>query len=336
MKRFKFVILFSLSFLIHRTANAQVFTIDFKSDINPIGFIKTEKTILLVTDTAFFELDKKAKMWKSIQFFKEKIKTATVSKNRIWIGSGKGLFYQDDKNPMTVWTGINEGKLDVLALKTHPLTQELLVSTADDGAFSLNDNALYKTLVAYIRAEDACSCGSYDWVGTNAGLLRIDKKGVIQTYVEEGVGGFEIPDNLVDRLYCPDGKHLLVVMGEALAYLEADEKKVSSHAEGFEFLGKRGNKIHDAVMTPEGDFLFLTQDGLILMRRDELAEQHEHGATIEVYSNAGKPKISKFKPPTLPNDVWLKGHFDNSGALWLASSKRFFKLSKKELKDLLK
>ncbi len=318
------------------TVSSQVQTIDFDKKVNPVTFLKTDKSILLVGDKALFSFNMKSKTWESIKQFDESINAATVLKEKIWIGTAHSLVYGNDKNEWVIWKGIKDGKIDVLSLKTDPKTLELLVSTADDGAFSIKDKLLHKTIVAHIRAEDFCRCGDFEWVGTNTGLMRIEKTGGIQLYTEEGVGGFEIPDNSVDRLYCLDGGHLSVVMQEAIAFLETSAKSVTSHAEGFEFLGKRGNKIFDQVLTPTGDFLFLTADGLILMRQKELTQQHQHGATIEVYSNAGKPKIAQIKMNTSFESIWKKGFFDGKGNLWLASDTQVLKLSKKEVAQLLK
>jgi hypothetical protein len=336
MKLNKILLLFSLFVFTTLVLSAQVFTIDFSKKINPIGFIKTEESFFLASDTALFEFNKKDKNWKPIKLFYEKIKTVAVVKDKIWMGTAHSLFYRDDKNELTFWKGIKGGEIDVLSLKQHPATQNIIVSTADDGAFAIKDTVLDKTLVAHIRAEDACHCGGYDWVGTNTGLVRVDKAGKIQIYAEEGVGGFEIPDNLVTRLYCADGQHLWVLMSDALAFLDADENNTTSHAEGFEFLGKRGNQIFDVLRTPDGDFLFLTQEGLILMNRAKLTEHPEHAASVEVYSNAGKPTITKIKNPILDDSLWIKGYFDSKQNLWLASNSHIYKMSKKEWSKLIK
>ena len=335
MKLRKIVALFSLLIFTCFSISAQTFTIEMSKKINPIAFIKTEKAFLLVSDTAIFSFDKKA--WKPIKLFYKKINTAAFVDNKVWLGGFNKLFYLDEKtNDLVFWKGLNDGNIDVLSLQTNIKTQELLVASADDGAFSFKNDVISNNYVSHIRAEDVCACGGYTWVGTNTGLVRLDKKGKIQVYAEEGVGGFEIPDNLVSRLECIDGQHLLVIMPEALAFLDADEKNTSSHAEGFEFLGKKGNLIFDAVRTSDGDLLFLTEDGLIYMNRKEISEHHEHGASIEVYSNAGKPAISKIKNPLLGESVWEKGYFDDKGNLWLASALHVLKVSKNEWKKMLK
>lgn len=336
MKLNKILPLFLLSLIPYFTTFGQVQIIDFSKRINPIGFIKTDESFLLVSDTAMFEYNKKDKNWKPIKLFYEKIKTATLVKDKIWMGSAHSLFYRDNNNNLTFWKGLKGGEMDILSIKQNPITQEILVATADDGAFSLKDTVLSKTLVAHIRAEDVCQCGGYEWIGTDMGLARLDKLGKIQMYAEEGVGGFEIPDNLVTRLYCVDGQHLWVLMSEGLAFLDADEKNTTSHAEGFEFLGKKSNQIFDVLRTPDGDFLFLTQEGLILMNGRKLSEHPEHAASIEVYSNAGKPTIAKIKNTILDDSLWIKGYFDNKQNLWLASDAHVYKMSKKEWSKLFK
>ena len=336
MKLNKIILLINVLVLSHFRVSSQVQTIDFSKRINPVGFIKTDESFFLISDTAMFELNKKDKNWKPIKLFYEKVKTVTVAKNQIWMGTAHSLFYKDNNNNLTFWKGLKGGEMDILSLKQNPTTQEILVATADDGAFSLKDTVLSKTLVAHIRAEDVCQCGGYEWIGTDMGLARLDKLGKIQMYAEEGVGGFEIPDNSVTRLYCVDGQHLWVVMSEGLAFLDADEKNTTSHAEGFDFLGKKGNPIFDIICTPDSDFLFLTQEGLILMNRSKLTEHPEHAASIEVYSNAGKPTITKIKNAILNDSLWKKGYFDSKQNLWLASDAHVYKMSKKEWSKLFK
>jgi hypothetical protein len=332
MKSRVFTVLFTL--LLTTKAFTQLYSIECSKKINPIAFFKTEKSFLLVADTAIFQLDKKDKIWKPIKLFIKKIKTAAFVKDKLWFGNDEHLFFRDNKNEVTLWKGINEGKIDVLSLKTNPVTQELLVATADDGAFTIKDTTLDRSLVQHIRAEDACNCGGFDWIGTYTGLVRVSKNGDIQIYAEEGVKGFEVPDNLIEHLYCADGKHLLIMIPELLAFLNADEKATETHAEGFGYIGKKGNTIFQQLVTPNGNHLFLTQDGLLLMTKASVEGGHEHGASIEVYSNANNPTAFKITDSLLSERVWKTGFFDEKQNLWLCSDYNVLFISKKEFKAL--
>ncbi len=332
----KLILLFACLFTTNLRLSSQIQVLESNEKTKPIAFIETGKSFFLVSDKVLFEYNVKTKKWDTNKIFTELNNTAVLLKDNIWMGNNINLFYRDKNNNFNIWNGLKKDKMAVLSLKINPTTQELLVSTADDGAYVLKDTVLGKTVVAHIRAEDFCHCGDFDWIATNTGLVRVDKTDKIQIYAEEGVGGFEIPDNSVDRLYCPNGKLLWVVMQGALAFLDAEAKSVTSHAEGFDFLGKKGNTIYDELATPTGNFLFLTRDGLILMSQKEVVEPHEHTASTEVYSNVGKPKISKIVLETPIKDTWQKGYFDKKGNLWLASNNNVFKVSKNDLKKWLK
>jgi ligand-binding sensor domain-containing protein len=325
-------ILITVFFFVESTTIAQVMSLNFNEKINPIAFVKTNKDLLFVSDKAIFSWDKN--IWKLKKALPNKINAAIFNQNKLWLGGSNLSYFDEQDKEIVAWKSVTNAS-EILSLKTNALTQDLLVATNNDGALRFKNGVLDKTLIANIRAEDACTCGDYTWIGTNTGLARLDKGGQVQMYIEEGVGGFEIPDNIVLQLHCMGEQHLLVIMPDALAFLDASEKSASSHAESFDFLGKKGNEIFDAKMTSDGDILFLTQAGVIWMEKKVLSEHHEHGASIEVYSNAEKPKITKINSPLLSDKVWKKCFFDNKQNLWLASDSDICKIPKKEWQKFL-
>ena len=119
-------------------------------------------------------------------------------------------------------------KTDFVALKTDPTSPQIWVATRDNGIYIVNDSteklmskALFVNDIAVVSPADY-------WIGTDAGLVHRVSGETIR-YAEEGVAGFEIPDNIVEKLHIINGEKLVVQMSGPLSIFHlSGEKNVSA------------------------------------------------------------------------------------------------------------
>jgi hypothetical protein len=301
----------------------------------PIDFLQCGKDFLLVTENEIFQFEKNK--WNSVKKLPSKTTSAAYFNNKIWIGNKEGLWYFEDINiKPKLWENKDLSNLEVTSLSIDKIKKELIVSTSQSGTFTIKDNTYATDILKNVRVEDACFCGAFYWLATSTGLIRIGSDKSIQIYAEEGVGGFEIPDNIVDKLKC-NYSRLCVFMPQAIAFLDTDFNNVSSHSEGFDFLGRIGNTVYDLIVTEKGDYIYLTSDGIICILQKSFSIEHEHMATTEVNNTAQNPKVYKVNNPILQNNIWKKGFKDTNGDFWFASEYSILSISKNTLKkEILK
>lgn len=175
------------------------------------------------------------------------------------------------------------------------------ISTNGYGCFKLVNGKLeqsYSTPVANCLAETA---DSSIWIGTNYGLVRL-KNNEITRYSEEIVTqGFNVPDNIIEKLYVDPDNILWIVMSEAIAFATPSVyNSQSEHTEihSFPFIGSKSNKINGIAKSKKGDdfWLFATDEGLFMLYGLDIAEEHhEHGMKDKLSSLEGDVKRFKFE-----------------------------------------
>jgi hypothetical protein len=257
---------------------------------------------------------------------------AAVVGNNIWAGGNSGLSRIDGETWQSTDMSFegNTAVTGIAAVETAAAGDKAIISSYQAGVFETDRNSLRKIGTEY-DVNAVCDCGGYCWLGTNAGLVRIKADEVV-TYTEEGVKGFEIPDNVVDALYCPNGNKLVAIMPEAIDFLDLSNQSSASHGEHFDYVGERDNTVTDVLPMPGGSLLLLTEKGLLLLEGSYSAV-HDHGeyAFKEVFSGNEHAQVI---PVQLGAGGWQKAFFDTKGYAWLVSDGNSVKIKAKKLLKL--
>ncbi len=276
---------------------------------------------LVTTETVYFW--RKKKWWAAVPAPHGTL-SATAVADRLWLATERGLYYFSEGMPSPVeWRGPGDLPLKKAVTGIGGASGKLSVGAAGE-VFTLDGTAFSQKWMDRCEPLAICGCGDFTWVGTPVGLFRIDGSGQIQRYSEEGVIGFEVPDNIVEGLFCSKNQLLTVVMSEALAFFPLDGGTAPAHGEHFEFIGEPGNLIFSQIETPSGDLLFLTEKGVFRLSTAFLKEDREHAASVEVHSDAGNPVAERLPvgrllgTDSLDREKWKSGFFDRKGRLWLA------------------
>ena len=309
----------------------------FRANENIVSVLEQNGHPVLVTNQYIYRVSKKKwVLWLETPL---PVQTTAVSQGRLWVGGNKGLYWLDaDAQKWRQWTAL-PGLIPVNTLRVDQMTDDLLVASSTQGAFVLHNTDLLHPFVQNTETQVVCSCGNYQWIGTPAGLLRLDAQGNIQKYAEEGVMGFEIPDNIVENLFCSRSQVLTVVSPEPLAFLPIPSKGAPAHGPHFDYLGSAGNEIFNQLELPNGDYLFLTAHGLLRLSTGFLRNPTEEMGNVEVHDDRNNPKaivlpVSHFTDdPILQKEIWRNGFWDKQGNLWLMSNQKILRIKKRQLKQ---
>lgn len=331
--------LFALFVASIQALSAQVFRLPDQpgASENAVRLLEYRGQLFLVTSRHVYQ--KKKAGFELLYSAPATLRDAEIAGHTLWLGADDGLWqWTPDAGSAPRQTRLVRN--GVTALAPGEKNGDLLVATAAEGAFTLRDTQVVRTWVLNTRIEDACTVGGYTWLGTEAGLLRISADSFVQKYAEEGVAGFEIPDNIVTHLFRAGPTTLAVVMPEALAFFPITKGVAPAHGEHFDFLGEHGNTVRDLAQRPGGDFVFCTDKGVLWLSGAFLNEPHRETASTEVYDNSKNPKARKLPlAALLPGetdaaDNWDTAFFDAVGNLWLANSHAVARIPKKKLKGL--
>ncbi len=307
----------------------------FQSGETILAVLQNDSQILLATNQKLYVQTKRD--WQLVTTMPAPIQTTAVAQGRIWAGGQSGLYWWEARQKQwRKWQGA-AAKGAINTLNTDPSTGNLLVATATAGAFVLRDTILSRTLVSQAETQTVCTCGSYQWIGTPTGLLRVDATGTIQRYAEEGVMGFEIPDNIVENLFCSRSQSLTVLMPEPLAFLPIEASGAPAHGAHFDYLGAAGNTVFNQVELSNGDYLFFTAQGILRLPTTFLHDHREVLGSVEVHDDRNNPQAAfvlstRFtSDPMLQKEVWKKGFWDKKGNLWLTSDQQVIRVKKRDL-----
>jgi hypothetical protein len=302
---------------------AQVYALPGITNETPIRFFKQKDQTWLATSHHLFAFERKG--WQLRWTSKDSIVTVTSVNRLIWVGTPnrlRALDFKHQGDPV-----IFDRVLEVTALAQGAQATDLLVGTTDK-VLLFKDTVLVKTLLSKTWVNDLCNCGAYTWVGTSIGLTALMPDGKLQQYAEEGVKGFEIPDNIVEHLICVSKRKILTItMPVALAFFDLNQASLPSHPDHFDYLGERDNNVLDAAEAADGSIVFATTLGGVL--RVKLATQaHEHELAQHTKAERLRPE-QQFPGEGLEKITWERVFVDGKKRLWLAGSGRVVRLKGK-------
>ena len=292
-----------------------------------------QKQVFLLSSDRLFQWKKE--LWLPLAELPAAFESAVSDGKRIWLGGKPGLFFFDpEKKQAQNW---RPGTGETADLTFDKKTGELLAASSGMGVFALRDTAFARSILPKTEAFAACHCGNYDWAGTATGLFRISKNGEIQKYAEEGVAGYEVPDNIIDGLFCSPSGALTVAMPEAIAFFGMPDGEPEGHPEHFDYLGEPGNHVFRQIDAPGDGLLFFTEKGVLQLEAGFLGghdEAHGHGGHGDSDPHAARPLAKYLAPqeisadPDLRKMAWKNGHFDRKNRLWLVADGAIVRLAR--------
>lgn len=309
----------------------------------PVEIVVWHKQTYLVTTQNIYVVEKKA--LKNVYHSTAKILATVATKSNFWLATKDGLLTTNEVSNEALKfqkTSFLSQKTDFIALVSDPTkADQIWVATRDNGVYILNPNTEPHLMMNVLMLNDIAVTSPSDyWMGTDAGLVhRVN--GQSFKYNEEGVAGFEIPDNIVDHLYIVANK-LIVQMPEPLSIFTLSGEKTESHGTDLGFIGKKGNVLFDACALSDGSILFATAEGLTLLPQKLLSEEGGHHTGFhEVFAEADRHEarrieLSDLGFKSLDKDFRFKKIcLDNQGNIWLASENMLFSCSMKKLARLI-
>jgi|GEM_PF-1147569 len=251
---------------------------------SPVALLESGRRTWLVTQKSILERQRN-------QFVRKMevpgtIACAVMREQELWLGTDSGIVAV---NPLTYATRrvalpTGEGYPAITTL-FHTPAGAFYAGAADYGVFAYDPSGFRKVLgVAPVNAGLATPDSSA-WIGTHTGLHHF-KNGQWTRYTEEGVANFEIPGNIVDKLFDDGRGNLWVITTDGIGVLNRGPRAAGDHGHppSVKFIGKPGNQVHGVQYLAGKGFLFATGEGLLLLPTDESHFEGHHAASDRVES----------------------------------------------------
>lgn len=263
------------------------------------------------------------------------INDAAVLGNEIAIATNKGLYYWHTADNRLDSTARFAGD-EIICLATDA-AGTLWVGNAHRGCYrqQARDSFQLKLNIPAVLSMTATN-DSNVWVGTNVGLYRVHIKDFSTTrYAEEGYSGYELPDNIVEKLFSDSYANIWVVMPGNLSFKKGST--FSGEMPVFDFVGERNNEVNAIVLLDQKYYLFITQKGVSCLPVKGLSDSHHH-ATEEVHESHGMVAMActndKLQcPDQLRNEPVLSAVKDKK-QVWFITAKGSWSVSEQKLKKV--
>lgn len=265
------------------------------------------------------------------------INDAVVKGNELWIATQDGLKIVDRNSRQVKRTVFSHKRISALDKDVYgriwiaTALEGVYMESGDSFALKLNTNGAH----ALICTEDSAI-----WVGTSVGLYRLGATNFALTrYAEEGYSGYELPDNIVERLFKDEQSNIWVLMPDNISF------KSSTHYNGeipsYTYVGDKYNEIRTIVPLAQHSYLFTTAKGLFFLPSNALREEHQHDAQTEIHSNAGAQAYvltsgQLCRPVSLQNEPVLFAGKVNKDIYFLTAKGGWKVAEKKLMKSILK
>lgn len=211
------------------------------------------------------------------------INDAVVKGNELWIATQDGLKIADKSSGQVKRIAFNHKRISALDKDVYG---RIWIATTLEGVYMQSGDSFTLKLNTNGAHALVCTEDSAIWVGTSVGLYRLAAANFALTrYAEEGYSGYELPDNIVERLFKDERSNIWVLMPDNISF------KSSTHYNGeipsYTYVGDKYNEIHTIVPLAGNSFLFTTAKGLFFLPSNALKEEHQHDGQMEVHNNAG-------------------------------------------------
>jgi hypothetical protein len=96
------------------------------------------------------------------------------------------------------------------------------------------------------------------------GLYKLNRKANSwQRYAEEGYSGYEIPDNIVENLFCDLHNNIWVIMPDEFAFIRSND--YDGHIPGFRNMATQDFQLKFITEIISYQYIFVTSKGIFLM-----------------------------------------------------------------------
>jgi len=211
------------------------------------------------------------------------ISDAVIYGNDLWLGTDRGVKVYDlnsYKLKQTYFPSTRISGVAVDALKRVWVAASLkgvYMKDSDSFVSKVNIPGIYSLV---------CTADSNIWVGTNVGLYRIAGKDFKMTrYAEEGYSGYELPDNIVERLYKDEHSNVWVVMPDNISF--KSNARYQGEIPSYAYVGDKHNTVRTIVPVAGSSYIFVTEKGIFFLPSSSIKEEHHaHGGEVFTAENA--------------------------------------------------
>lgn len=265
---------------------------------------------------------------------KNEIKDALEYHDTIWIGTTEGMYIFTIKNGKQQPSPLFSGHLNVSKIKANP-DGTVWVASINEGLWRIKQGKAEKVLDVNPVYSLEIAGDSVVWAGSNVGLYKLNRKtNSWQRYAEEGYSGYEIPDNIVENLFCDRHNNMWVIMPDEFAFIRSND--YDGHVPGFRNMMTQDFQLKFITELISGQYLFVTSKGIFLLPNspDHKEEPHEvnAGADQKMYLLTNKQLL-------LSNDLDTKFisavSADKKGNILLSYNNNVYCVKKKTIKNIV-
>jgi len=325
MKHFIFVIAMSL-FL--QEAGARETTFDMIPGNAPVKLLSFNKQTLFV-GTRTVSLIRKDKLVTIIEQAAT-ISAATIDGNDLWLGTDKGVQVYDLNDYKLKQTYFPSTRISGVATDAF---NRIWVATSLKGVYMKhNDSFINKVNISCVYALE-CTADSNIWVGTNIGLYRIAGSDFKTTrYAEEGYSGYELPDNIVEKLYKDESSNIWVIMPDNISFKRS--ARYQGEIPTYAYVGDKQNAVKAIVPVAGSAYVFVTEKGLFFLPAASIKDEHDnHGSEVFTADNAQAfaltPKQLSIPEKLISSPVTYAGKA--GGELYFITAEGGWRIKEKEL-----
>lgn len=288
---------------------------------------------LLITTKQIAEIG--TRTYKPIGYKTSGFKDATVFDDTLLLLKNDTLFFIPSKNHFhTSYRSVSIKTLGSTISFEHVCIDEtntIWLSSQFGGLYSITGGKLVNRLNVPVINEVKSSVDTCIWVGTNLGLYKYTKNtNNWVKYSEEALGGYDMPDNIVEHIYTDHASCAWVTMPGYISYISKgnQEKEIPS----FNYIGDTQTELLDVLLLKKG-YLMATNKGIIYLSKI-LPHVHEAGEEIHTadHSNSGiKINTNVMQTPNelLNETITFLGKGDRQ--LYIFTQKGFWTIPEKKL-----
>lgn len=307
-----------------------------KQQKGSIKILSTSHKKFIITSEYFFEIkNDKVTKTTNLPFI---CNDAVVFNNDIAIASDSGIIiYSVKRNTFKPYLRKQWNK-KIEYILTDALNQ-LWFSSMYEGAFLIKDDSIINSKIE--APVIYCIAGTPDnniWVGTNIGLYQILSNSMeTRRYAEEGIEGYSIPDNLVEKLYPDTDSNVWAQLSETIVFISPHQQ--NNDAQAFDYIGNKENKVLGIVklnLLKDG-YLFATSEGIVFVKNIETSQNQ---STEEIHSTFEKKgsllNADAVKKPKEWKNLIIKNIYSDRHFTWFMTEEGVWRVKNKIILNSLR
>jgi ligand-binding sensor domain-containing protein len=194
---------------------------------------------------------------------KSEIQDAVQYHDTMWIGTTEGLYIYSIKTGVLQRSALFSDNLNISKIKIDP-EGSFWIASINNGLWRFKQGKAEKLLDVSPVYSLEISNDSVIWAGSNVGLYKLNRKANSwQRYAEEGYSGYEIPDNIVENLFCDLHNNIWVIMPDEFAFIRSND--YDGHIPGFRNMATQDFQLKFITEIISYQYIFVTSKGIFLM-----------------------------------------------------------------------